>query len=61
MDEETLTLGENDENARGTKFVSENPSQDSLSLDNKTSSYNLNENIIKLKEVKEILVNLMQL
>ena len=56
MDEETLTLGENDENARGTKFVSVHPSQDSLSFIAKTSSYNLNENIIKLKEVKEILV-----
>ena len=56
MDEETLTLGENDENARGTKFVSVHPSQDSLSFIAKTSSYNINENIIKLKEVKEILV-----
>ena len=32
------------------------PSQDSLSFIGKTSSYNLNENIIKLKEVVEIFV-----
>ena len=56
MDEETLSLGENDENAPGSRFVSVHPSQDSLSFIAKTSTYNLNENIIKLKEVKEILV-----
>ena len=56
MDEETLSLGENDENAHGSRFVSVHPSQDSLSFIAKTSTYNLKENIIKLKEVEEILV-----
>ena len=56
MDEELLTLGDLDENSKGSKFVSIHPKQDSLSFIAKTSTYNLKDNIINVQGVNEILV-----
>jgi hypothetical protein len=56
MDEELLTLGDLDENSKGSKFVSVHPKQDSLSFIAKTSTYNLKDNIISVQGVNDILI-----
>lgn len=58
MDNETLTLGDQDNNSNsiGSKFVSVHPKQDSLSFFAKTSIYDLKDNIISVFGVDEILV-----
>lgn len=56
MDEELLTLGDENENSEGSRFVSVHPQQDSLSFIAKTSAYNLKDNIISVFGVNEILV-----
>mgnify|MGYP000489087505 CR=1 FL=1 len=42
-----ITLGDENENSEGSRFVSVHPEQDSLSFIAKTSTYNLKDNIIK--------------
>ena len=56
MDEEMLSLGDQDESSKGSQFVSVHPKQDSLSFIAKTSTYNLKDNIINVFGVNEILV-----
>ena len=56
MDADLLTLGDQNENSKGSKFVSVHPQQDSISFVAKTSTYDLKENIISVFGVNEILV-----
>ena len=56
MDADLLTLGDQQESSKGSKFVSVHPQQDSLSFVAKTSTYDLKENIISVFGVNEILV-----
>ena len=56
MKEKMLTLGDQEGTSKGTKFVSVHPGQDSLSFVAKTSTYDLQENIINVFGVNEILV-----
>ena len=51
-----LTLGDQDQESKGSKFVSVHPGQDSLSFVAKTSTYNLKDNVINVNGVNEILV-----
>lgn len=56
MDNEMLSLGDQEESSKGSKFVSVHPMQDSLSFIAKTSTYNLKDNIINVFGVNEIVV-----
>ena len=51
-----LTLGDQDQDSKGSKFVSVHPKQDSLSFVAKTSTYNLKDNVINVNGVNDILV-----
>ncbi|MAO72438.1 MAG: hypothetical protein CMD02_08045 [Flavobacteriales bacterium] len=56
MDKQMLTLGDQDQNSKGSKFISVHPEQDSLSFVAKTSTYNLRDNVINVNGVNDILV-----
>ena len=53
MDKEMLTLGDQDQNSKGSKFVSVHPKQDSLAFVAKTSSYNLRDNVTNVNNLFE--------
>ncbi len=56
MELDQLNLGENEDNSSGTRFISTNPLQDSISFLAKTASYNLNDYVIYASGVDSVLV-----
>tara|TARA_B100000902_G_scaffold149523_1_gene146050 strand:- start:594 stop:5042 length:4449 start_codon:yes stop_codon:yes gene_type:complete len=56
MNNNYLNLGNEFDSSEGSKFVSINPNQDSLSFIAKTSNYNLNDNIVNVYGVKEMII-----